>query len=649
MDKYKIIKIIGDGTFGMVSKAASVSTSEIVAIKAMKNKFGSWEECIQLREVKSLKKLIHPNIVRLKEVIRVNDVLNLVFEFVEDNLYNYGKNRNNAFKEHEIQSIIYQTLQGLSYMHKHGFFHRDMKPENLLIDPTNIIIKICDFGQAREIRSMPPYTDYISTRWYRAPECILKSTIYNSPIDIFGLGCIMAELFLMKPLFPGSSENDQLFKICSLLGSPSKEQWPDGHKLASKLGYNFPNFTPTPLSSIIPNASKDAIDLMYSMLKFDPQKRITASQALNHSFFQTYVPKTICEIDQSNNRKRTPEFSGVYNKSQEETKQHPSQNQDKQNLDSNRLLKIPNSKDIIINKDKNSNDNEMNTYNLNSSFESGSSSSSKQVRNIKDSLKNSKSQRKIPEWMHKEVINSSDIIGIGENENLTTNKIDEKDFKKYNANSILQNSEFEDIISHKKIDELNSNPPLLYQNNLPLTRLGKSKNENPILKKSINPQLENQKYLNEDGQKMLQKNYFENNECELNTFNPSQPTLSSESNFEYHKKHNISQNIFTKNQINQNYGQKPFIQSKLSMENRGLNSYIDQVSKPAITITSFFAEDPIPLGNNYNNNEIAEKGREKETDILDDFVKKHNMQNNPSSFNPNNEYNTFNYGRFNFK
>ena len=133
MDKYKIIKIIGDGTFGVVSKAVCIATGEVVAIKMMKKKFGSWEECIQLREVKSLKKLIHPNIVRLKEVIRVNDVLHLVFEYIDDNLYNYSKNRNIPFNEKEIQAIIYQTLQGLSYMHKHGFFHRDMKPENLLI------------------------------------------------------------------------------------------------------------------------------------------------------------------------------------------------------------------------------------------------------------------------------------------------------------------------------------------------------------------------------------------------------------------------------------------------------------------------------------------------------------------------------------
>ena len=108
--------------------------------------------------------------------------------------------------ESEIKSIIYQTACGLEYMHKHGFFHRDLKPENILISKSHV--RICDFGLAREIRSRPPFTDYVSTRWYRAPEILLKSTQYNSPVDVFALGCIMAELYLEKPLFNGKSEID---------------------------------------------------------------------------------------------------------------------------------------------------------------------------------------------------------------------------------------------------------------------------------------------------------------------------------------------------------------------------------------------------------------------------------------------------------
>lgn len=116
------------------------------------------------------------------------------------------KDRPSAFPENQIKCIIYQTLQGLAYMHKHGFFHRDMKPENMLVKGE--AVKIADFGLAREIRSRPPFTDYVSTRWYRAPEILLRSTNYNSPVDIFATGAIMAELYMLRPLFPGNNETD---------------------------------------------------------------------------------------------------------------------------------------------------------------------------------------------------------------------------------------------------------------------------------------------------------------------------------------------------------------------------------------------------------------------------------------------------------
>ena len=209
MDKYDITKTIGDGAFGTVFMATTINSKEIVAIKKMKRKFSSWDECRNLREVKSLIKLSHQNIVLLKEVLRVKDELYLVFEYLSENLfqtYEAVQNRGKKFSERQIKSIIYQVAQALAYMHKHGFFHRDLKPENILIHKEKV--KLGDFGLAREIRSRPPFTDYVSTRWYRAPELLLKSTNYNSPVDIFALGCIMAELYLLKPLFMGNSEMD---------------------------------------------------------------------------------------------------------------------------------------------------------------------------------------------------------------------------------------------------------------------------------------------------------------------------------------------------------------------------------------------------------------------------------------------------------
>ncbi|RHY58092.1 hypothetical protein DYB37_008299 [Aphanomyces astaci] len=308
MNRYKVTKQLGDGTYGSVLKAVNRTSGEVVAVKKMKKKFYTWEECMQLREVKSLKKLNHPNIIKLKEVIRENDELFFVFEFMENNLYETMKKRDRHFPESKIRNLMYvllrhytrsgrglmyrsflryQMLQGLAFMHKHSFFHRDIKPENMLVKGD--VVKVADFGLAREIRSRPPFTDYVSTRWYRAPEVLLRSTTYNSPIDAWAMGCIMAEMFTLRPLFPGSSEGDQIYKICSVLGNPTHASWPEGMKLAAQMNYRFPQFVPTSLQSIIPHASPEAIQLMQDFMKYDPNQRPTSSQALQYPFFQVSV------------------------------------------------------------------------------------------------------------------------------------------------------------------------------------------------------------------------------------------------------------------------------------------------------------------------------------------------------------------------
>ncbi|XP_075907205.1 serine/threonine-protein kinase MAK isoform X2 [Nelusetta ayraudi] len=285
MNRYTTLKQLGDGTYGSVLMGRSNESGELVAIKRMKRKFYSWEECMNLREVKSLKKLNHANVVKLKEVIRENDHLYFVFEYMKENLYQLMKDRRKYFPESVIRNISFQILQGLSFIHKHGFFHRDMKPENLLCMGPELV-KIADFGLAREIRSKPPYTDYVSTRWYRAPEVLLRSPTYSAPIDLWAVGCIMAELYTLRPLFPGNSEVDEIFKICQVLGTVKKTDWPEGHQLASAMNFRFPQCVPTPLKTLIPNASNEAITLMKDMLQWDPKKRPTAVQALRYPYFQ---------------------------------------------------------------------------------------------------------------------------------------------------------------------------------------------------------------------------------------------------------------------------------------------------------------------------------------------------------------------------
>ncbi|KAF5225684.1 protein kinase [Trypanosoma cruzi] len=290
MNRYLIVGQLGDGSFGVVSKAQHASSGEIVAVKKMKQRFSSWEECLQLREVQSLRKLQHPNIVKLKEVVRENTELFLIFEYMEMNLFSIQRMRaeqmsgtQGFFNDREIRSIMCQTLLAVQAIHKGGFMHRDLKPENLLTKGD--IVKVADFGLAKEIRSRPPFTEYVSTRWYRAPEIILRSTHYNSPIDIWACGVIFAELYLNRPLFPGSSDSDQLFKICSIMGSPSPSEWDEGYQLSRRLNMRFPTVVPTPLRQLLPNAPPAAIDLIEQMLRFNPSDRPTATQCLKHSYF----------------------------------------------------------------------------------------------------------------------------------------------------------------------------------------------------------------------------------------------------------------------------------------------------------------------------------------------------------------------------
>ncbi|XP_066517362.1 serine/threonine-protein kinase ICK-like [Hoplias malabaricus] len=285
MNRYTALRQLGDGTYGSVILSRCLESGELVAIKKMKRKFYSWEECMNLREVKSLKKLNHANVIKLKEVIRENDHLYFVFEYMKENLYQLMKERTRLFPESAVRNIMFQILQGLAFIHKHGFFHRDMKPENLLCMGPELV-KIADFGLAREIRSRPPYTDYVSTRWYRAPEVLLRSTSYSSPIDQWAVGCIMAELYTLRPLFPGSSEVDTIFKICQVLGTPKKNDWPEGYQLAATMSFRWPQCVPTSLRSLIPNASTEAIQLMRDLLQWDPKKRPAANQALRYPYFQ---------------------------------------------------------------------------------------------------------------------------------------------------------------------------------------------------------------------------------------------------------------------------------------------------------------------------------------------------------------------------
>ncbi|KAL2239670.1 UNVERIFIED_CONTAM: Serine/threonine-protein kinase MHK [Sesamum indicum] len=300
MERYRILAELGNGTSGSVYKAVHIETSDIVAVKKMKRKFYHWEECVNLREVKSLRKLNHPNVIKLLEIVQENNELFFIFEYMDHNLYQIMKDRQESFSEEEIRGLMYQVLQGLAHVHKHGYIHRDLKPENLLV--TNNKIKIADFGLARELSSIPPYTDYVSTRWYRAPEVLLQSSFYTPAIDMWAIGAILAELFTLCPIFPGESEIDQLYKICCVLGAPDWKTFPEATNISRLVDITYSEIMAADLSDVIPNASLEAIDLIKQLCSWDPLKRPTADECMRHPFFHVSmrIPRAPADAFQLN-------------------------------------------------------------------------------------------------------------------------------------------------------------------------------------------------------------------------------------------------------------------------------------------------------------------------------------------------------------
>ena len=272
-----------------------------VAIKCMKRNFASWEECMGLQEVHALVRMSaanHPNIVQLGEVIREKDSrLYFIFEYMPGgNLYEFIKRHtpSNArggnpplatISNEKIHSIMSQALNGLAFLHSNGFVHRDIKPENLLLKGDEV--KLADFGLVKECACESPLTEYVSTRWYRAPEILLRSKHYGKPVDLFAIGCIMAELYSKNPLFPGDNELDQVSKLVDVLGSP-KHTWEFGMKLAQKRGFCVERERKYSLDSRVPSATpKTAISLMKELLQWNPALRPTCAEALQSDFFTT--------------------------------------------------------------------------------------------------------------------------------------------------------------------------------------------------------------------------------------------------------------------------------------------------------------------------------------------------------------------------
>lgn len=291
MERYHKIEKggVGEGTYGVVYKALDKQTSEIVALKRIRLEIE--DEGIPsttLREISVLRQLKHPNIVMLNDVVQSEGRLFLVFEFVDKDLKHYFEATEGMLSGELIKSYCWQLLRGLHYCHVKGVVHRDLKPQNLLVSRDGTL-KIADFGLARAfVPPIRPFTHEVVTLWYRAPEILLGCKAYALPIDMWSVGTILAEMSTKRPLFPGDSEIDEIFKIFRALGTPNEEVWP-GVTSLQDWNSEFPYWPAVPLSRFCPNLSADGLDLLEQILTLDPKRRLTARDAMRHPYFAEYM------------------------------------------------------------------------------------------------------------------------------------------------------------------------------------------------------------------------------------------------------------------------------------------------------------------------------------------------------------------------
>lgn len=293
---YTDTRVIGNGSFGVVYQARLANTSEMVAIKKVLQ-----DKRFKNRELQIMRKLDHCNIVSLRYFFYSSGekkdelYLNLVMEFVPETVYRvarqFSKNKQ-TIPVLFVKLYMYQLFRSLAYIHSCGICHRDIKPQNLLLDPETAVLKLCDFGSAKQLVRGEPNVSYICSRYYRAPELIFGATDYTPSIDIWSAGCVLAELLLGQPIFPGDSGVDQLVEIIKVLGTPTREQIREMNPNYTE--FKFPQIKAHPWSKVFrPRTPSEAITLCSRLLEYSPGARILPLESCAHSFFdELRNPKT---------------------------------------------------------------------------------------------------------------------------------------------------------------------------------------------------------------------------------------------------------------------------------------------------------------------------------------------------------------------
>ncbi|KAE8319809.1 kinase-like domain-containing protein [Aspergillus transmontanensis] len=290
---FQQLEKLGEGTYATVFKGRNNQTGEMVALKEIHLDTEEGTPSTAIREISLMKELQHENILSLYDVVHTENKLMLVFEYMDKDLKRYMDTHGNRgqLEPGLIKSFVYQLLRGVAHCHENRILHRDLKPQNLLIN-TKGQLKLADFGLARAFGiPVNTFSNEVVTLWYRAPDVLLGSRSYNTSIDIWSIGCILAEMYTGRPLFPGTTNEDQLLKIFRVMGTPSEISWPGISKFP-EYKPDFPVYATQDLRQVVSRIDHLGVDLLRRMLQMRPEMRISAASALKHAWFND-IPRPV--------------------------------------------------------------------------------------------------------------------------------------------------------------------------------------------------------------------------------------------------------------------------------------------------------------------------------------------------------------------
>ena len=568
-NKYEVLGIVGEGAYGIVYKCKNKETGKYVAVKKFKETQDKLVQKTMKRELAMLQMLRHENVVEFQEAFISKGDFFLVFEYVEKNLLEVLEESPKGLNPKLIKSFVFQMCKAVSYLHKNNMIHRDVKPENLLIDE-NLNLKLCDFGFARKVKlnrqnnNIDTMTDYVATRWYRSPELLLSGGIYGPEVDYWAIGCIMGELADGNPMFPGENEVDQLNCIIKILGNLPED--------LVNMYYENPIYNEKELFKVkkpetlerkyLGILSPTAIDFMKGLLELDPNKRLNGENVFKHKYFEIFMNK----------------------KEEKNTNLNNNLNNNQNNTNNNNLIKEI--KNNLINKNNNKKENQNKKKENNNNLESN--------------------------------INENNTINISRNNTKTIikNILNQKN-KKENVHKISNTTPAKVINNTTNINIINYN---MYNNS-------QNKNNNIQIPKKI---LEINQTQKNKFKSLTNHDSIENNINKSKEINNNLTLFNSNQNFYGGKKINITSkkfNNFTKSMLNFN-NMKNNSKKSSSMNKIDNNNYLNMDISQKVPTFDIISLSQGKNNKKNNNNELPKAGNNTFYNVNMNVIQKNYNKNN---------------------